>query len=199
MFSKFYDSTMRIIIPGKDYEQRQHYVNALELNVGDTVLDMAGGTGMNLHYLMNAVGKHGKIFAVDATLNQLRFYQKKVEYENIYLIQGDVSKLPLSKKRKFDAVLCTYAMCVIPDYETAIAQAVECLKPEGRLVIADIKLMNGWMKIFNPLYWFVSRSFVGPMENLKRPVKDVMKELGLDVDYTEFGIGSSLYCAVGKN
>lgn len=189
---------MRTIIPGKDCEHRQQYIDALEPKPKDTILDVAGGTGMNLPYLREAVGEYGKIFAVDATLNQLQFYKKKsLKYNNTYLIQGDVSKLPLSETHQFDAILCTYAMCVIPDYKKAITKAVAHLKPRGRLVIADIKLMNGWLKIFNLPYWFISWPFVGPMGNLRRPVKDVMEDLGLGVEYKEFGIGNSLYLAIG--
>jgi len=197
-FSGIYDIVMHAVFLGKDETYRKKYINALKLKPGNTVLDLAGGTGMNFLYLEKDVGENGEIFAVDASPDQLKIYRKKVHgHNNAHTIQGNASNLPFPKKYKFDAILCTYAMCVIPDYKKAINEAVNHLKLGGKLVIADLKLMNGPMKIFNLIYWFFVSSFVGSIENLKRPITKIMEENGLKVGYEEFGVGNFLYLAVG--
>lgn len=201
ILSRIYDTLANAILLWRDDDYRLEYVNALSLNEGDSVLDIAGGTGLNLEYLIEAVGKDGEIWAVDITLNQLDIYRRKgAAYKNVHLVEGDVtnlSQLPLSKK-PYDAILCTYAMCVIPDYEKAIADAVEHLKPGGKFVVSDFKLVTGALGIFNLPVWAITSPWVGPYRNLKRPIKQVMEAQGLDVEYNEFFVGNMLYMAVGK-
>src|SRR5919197_740369 len=46
---------------------RKLAVESLALRAGDTVIDLACGTGLNFPYLQQAVGENGRIIGVDLT------------------------------------------------------------------------------------------------------------------------------------
>src|ERR1700742_3284812 len=67
--AKHYDITSRLY-PAPGYPQRTQRlrtVHALGLRPGDTVVDMACGTGLNFPLLEKAVGPGGRIVGVDLT------------------------------------------------------------------------------------------------------------------------------------
>src|ERR1700743_1146851 len=65
--AKHYDITSRLYpVPGYPQRtQRLRAVQALGLRTGDTVIDMACGTGLNFSFLQKAVGPDGRIVGVD--------------------------------------------------------------------------------------------------------------------------------------
>src|ERR1700692_1943677 len=67
--AKHYDVTSRLY-PAPGYPQRAQRlqaVRALGLRPGDTVVDMACGTGLNFRLLEMVVGPRGRIIGVDLT------------------------------------------------------------------------------------------------------------------------------------
>src|SRR3984957_15253793 len=67
--AKHYDVTSRLYpVPGyPQREQRLRTVQALGLRAGDTVVDMACGTGLNFSLIERAIGPGGRIIGVDLT------------------------------------------------------------------------------------------------------------------------------------
>lgn len=43
---------------------------------------------------------------------------------------------------RFDAILCTFAMEIIPDYKAAIDKIFSQLKPQGRIALIGMKLSS---------------------------------------------------------
>jgi ubiquinone/menaquinone biosynthesis C-methylase UbiE len=54
----------------------------------------------------------------------------------IALKEGDAQNLPLADC-SFDTVVCTYALCSVPDEARAISEMKRVLKPGGRLILVD--------------------------------------------------------------
>ena len=94
----------------RENELRRSAVKTLELEKGDTVLDLACGTGLNHEFLEDAVGSSGKIIAFDySNLRILQAAKRQAEkngWNNITFIQGDAARLSLDAK--VDGVLSNF-------------------------------------------------------------------------------------------
>jgi ubiquinone/menaquinone biosynthesis C-methylase UbiE len=101
--------------------------------IGDT-LEVAIGTGLNLpHYPPDV-----RLTGVDLSPEMLAFAKtnaKKME-RRIELKEGDAQNLPFAD-RSFDTVVCTYALCSVPDEARVIAEMKRVLRPGGRLILVD--------------------------------------------------------------
>src|ERR1700740_2667820 len=78
--AKHYDVTSRLYpAPGYPQQsQRLQAVRALGLRRGDTVVDMACGTGLNFRLLEQVVGPGGRIVGVDLTDAMLARAQDRI-------------------------------------------------------------------------------------------------------------------------
>ena len=72
---------------------RAKLIENLKLQKGDHVVDLCGGTGINLPLLYRAVGASGKITIVDLSENMLaraREYAAEEGINNVAFVQADV-------------------------------------------------------------------------------------------------------------
>src|SRR5579871_4701223 len=67
--AKHYDITSRLYpVPGyPERTQRRRAIQALGLRAGDSVIDIACGTGLNFPLIEEAIGPDGRIVGVDLT------------------------------------------------------------------------------------------------------------------------------------
>ena len=141
---------------GRENKLRKLAVEALNLGIGDTVLDLACGTGLNHRFLEEAVGPNGKIIAFDYSNEMLLEAKQRAEkhsWDNIIFIQGDAAELSLDVK--VDGVLSTLGVSAIPQHEEAIKRAVGVLKNNKIISILDARLPGGFWSIFNPFIVYV--------------------------------------------
>ncbi len=100
---------------------------------GDT-LEIAVGTGLNLvHYPADV-----RLTAIDASEAMLGFARARMRAMNrrITFQQADATALPY-REAAFDAVVCTFALCEVPDDAAVIREALRVLRPGGSLLLAD--------------------------------------------------------------
>ena len=57
---------------------------------------------------------------------------------------GSGNAARISLDQQFNAALCTLALSVIPDYESALKVMVNHVRPGGMVAIADGKLSTNW-------------------------------------------------------
>src|SRR5580704_7418638 len=116
--AKHYDVTSRLY-PAPGYPQRGQRlraVQALGLRAGDTVVDMACGTGLNFSLLEKAIGPAGRIIGVDLTDAMLAQAQDRIEtngWRNVSLVQADAAGFDFPTE--VDAILSTYALSQVPE------------------------------------------------------------------------------------
>src|ERR1700728_5463070 len=128
--AKHYDITSRLY-PAPGYPQRAQRlraVRALGLRRGDTVVDIACGTGLNFPLLENLVGPGGRIVGVDLTDAMLARAQDRIEtngWSNISLVQADAGGVGFPAGVQW--ILSTDALTQVPDCADVIAQGAKAL------------------------------------------------------------------------
>jgi len=159
-----------------DEPYRRMTVEKLGLGKGDTVLDLACGTGLNFEYIEEMIGEEGLIIGLDFSRAMLERAneKKRSDWKNIDLIQADAANIPLQDR--LEGVVCTWAMVSIPDYQKALTSSVESLKKGKSIAILDFRLRTDWIgQILNPVF---KEIFSATNQDLTRePWKDMEKLL----------------------
>jgi demethylmenaquinone methyltransferase/2-methoxy-6-polyprenyl-1,4-benzoquinol methylase len=121
--------------------QRLRAVQALGLWPGDSVVDIACGTGLNFPLIEEAIGPAGRIVGVDLTDAMLAQAQARIQtngWSNISLVQADVADFEFPTK--VDAIVSTYALSQVPECAEVIARGTAALSEGGRWVVLDLKV-----------------------------------------------------------
>jgi ubiquinone/menaquinone biosynthesis C-methylase UbiE len=117
---------------------RGRTVESLDLDPGDTVVEMGCGTGANFPHLREAVGPGGRIVGVDLTRGMLRRAGERVDREgwsNVELVQADATRPPVAGP--VDAVLATFVVGMFADPRPAVDGWVDVLAPGGRIALLN--------------------------------------------------------------
>ncbi|HZC22878.1 MAG TPA: class I SAM-dependent methyltransferase [Candidatus Binatia bacterium] len=197
--AKHYDLTSNLyyFIGVRVGKFRKEAVQAIKLQRGSRVLDLACGTGLNFPYLEEAVGPEGRIIGVDMTPSMLVQARRRVDREgwrNVELIESDAAHIAL--EQSVDGVLCTFAISLVPDYPAAIRNFAALLSVGGRMVFLDVKSAEGALSFLNPLAVFLTRPFGGTNDVLaQKPWLEMQKCLA-DVEVTQHYAGL-IYIASG--
>ncbi|MCC7510169.1 MAG: class I SAM-dependent methyltransferase [Planctomycetes bacterium] len=141
-----YDLTRRMFLLGRERMLRQ-----LAVQPGERVLEIGCGTARNLLWLARreaAATYHG----VDASREMLKTAADRVRSSpaDVVLSQHRAESLTspdiLGVPQGFDVVFFSYSLSMMPDWRGALAAAMSCLCPTGRLSIVDFWDLAGWPK-----------------------------------------------------
>ena len=200
--AKHYDITSRLYpVPGyPERAQRLRSVRALGLRPGDSVVDVACGTGLNFPLIEKVVGPDGRIVGVDMTDAMLARAQDRIEthgWSNISLVQADAADWDFPTE--VDAILSTYALTQVPECAEVIAHGTAVLAEGGRWVVLDLKIpanVPGWLAR-------LATAPVRPFASIeqwimRRPwdaIHAAMKEELADVSWIELFFGTAFLAA----
>lgn len=179
----FYKLACIITFLGQENKLRKIAVEKLHLKKGDTVLDLACGTGLNFQYLEKYIGDAGKIIAFDYSEEMLRAARKnaaKHNWKNIEFMHGDAAELALAKK--VNGVLSTLGISAIPRYKEALKKAVNALADGGRISILDASLPSGLWKTFNPLIAWIYKNWASwdYTKDIRGALKSILPNTGVE-------------------
>lgn len=106
---------------------------------GMTVIDMGCGMGIFSLGMAKLVGPEGKVFAVDLQVEMLQVLEKRAKraglFERIQTHQCGASEIGLDVT--VDFVLAFFMVHETPDQGSLLRQLKSCLKPGGRILIAE--------------------------------------------------------------
>jgi demethylmenaquinone methyltransferase/2-methoxy-6-polyprenyl-1,4-benzoquinol methylase len=200
--AKHYDVTSRLY-PAPGYPQRgqrRRAVEALDLRPGDTVVDVACGTGLNFQLLEEAIGADGRIVGVDLTDAMLAQARQRIEsngWSNVRLVQADAAGFEFPAA--VDAIVSTYALSQVPECGEVIAHGAAALSPGGRWVVLDLKIPDKAPRRLAQLGVAAVRPFASIEEWIaRRPweaIRTAMEDELADVTWTELCFGTAFLAA----
>lgn len=173
---------------------RHRAVERLALRRGDRVLEIGCGTGRNFPYLRDAVGANGQVYGVDLSSGMLakaRLLCEQHQWTNVEAVQGDAAEYVAPEP--LDGVIFGLSYNTMPHHLTVLDNALQQLRPGGRIVIMDGKLPPGLGgKLLLPFsLWLMKQTMLG--NPLIQPWKDLAPVVeGFAME--EFVFGSWYVC-----
>lgn len=107
---------------------------------GQTVLDLAGGTGDFTAKFSRLVGPTGKVVLSDINESMLRVGQEKLRnmgiVGNIDYVQANAEALPF-EENTFDCIVISFGLRNVTNKDKALQSMYRVLKPGGRLLVLE--------------------------------------------------------------
>jgi ubiquinone/menaquinone biosynthesis C-methylase UbiE len=132
-----------------DYDDTWHsdftkrFLSYVDVQQGQSVLDLACGTGLLTFQEADKVGKSGSVVGIDVTPGMLTIASRKKEqvgeqYSNVDVYRGDVlhlDEIEALKGKAFDLITVASALVLFSDPKAAIEHWTKYLKPGGILAV----------------------------------------------------------------
>jgi S-adenosylmethionine-diacylgycerolhomoserine-N-methlytransferase len=159
-----YDASRKYYLLGRD-----DLIDAIDLQPGQTALEIGCGTARNL-ILLHRRFPQNHLFGIDAANVMIQTARAKVEKAGasdfITLRQGLAESLDyraFGLDRPFDVVFFSYSLSMIPPWRAALDAALVNLKPHGDLWVVDFwdqgdlprwfsKMLKTWLALFHVHY-----------------------------------------------
>jgi len=198
--AKHYDVTAQFyyLVGFREWAYRTKAVNALGLRRGQTVVEIGCGTGLNFALLQSAVGPEGRIIGVDLTDSMLSVARERIErngWSNVELVHSDAAAFRFPPA--VNGIISTFALTLVPEYESVIRAGSEALVPGGRFVILDFKLPENWLGRLAPLIVLTMRPFAVSLDLGTRHPWDALRAHFDSMSMTDL-YGGIAYLAVGE-
>jgi len=148
---------------------------------GQTVLDLAGGTGDLTALLAKRVGSSGKIVLCDINKSMLLEGRDRLIDQgllgNIEYVQGDAENLPF-QDNQFDAITMAFGIRNVTDKSAAFRSMGRALKPGGRAVILEFSKpqhtgLDVAYKAFSRIWPEAGRIIAGDRESYQYLVESI--------------------------
>ncbi|HXF47891.1 MAG TPA: arsenite methyltransferase [Verrucomicrobiae bacterium] len=172
------------------------------LKLGETVLDLGSGGGLDAFLASKEVGPPGHVIGVDMTaamISRARSIAAEHNCVNVEFRLGEIENLPVADA-SVDAVISNCVINLSSDKPRVFREALRVLKPGGRMVVSDLVLVA-------PLPEQVRKSveaYVGCVAGaaMKQDYLQMIGEAGFErvevVEERTYGVGTDLETEIEK-
>ncbi|MFC5997370.1 demethylmenaquinone methyltransferase [Quadrisphaera sp. GCM10027208] len=126
-----YDLTNDVLSLGQDRLWRRAVVRAVDARPGETVLDLAAGTGTSSEPFADA---GARTVPCDFSLGMLQVGRRR--RPDLSFVAGDATRLPFADG-VFDAVTISFGLRNVVEPQRALAEMLRVTRPGGRLVVCE--------------------------------------------------------------
>lgn len=207
-----YDLTNDVLSLGLHRRWKRRLLELADIRAGQTVLDLAAGTGDLARGAIEAAGGDLAVVAADLTPEMMRVGTRRKGPALDGWIAADAGSLPFADGR-FDRVLIGYGLRNFARLERCLAEVLRCLKPGGRLVALDFghpphpgfgRAYRGYLEVATrAVGWALHRdaeSYVYILESLRRfPGQRGVQRLMEEVGYARAGFEDLWFGTMGIN
>ncbi|BAZ13945.1 putative methyltransferase [Calothrix sp. NIES-4071] len=175
-------------------KRARHFVEAVPIQKGQTILDVAVGTGLVAISVAELVGNDGKVIGIDIANNLLNIARGKIEelgIKNIELIEADADDIDFSEN-SFDAILCCSAIMCFRDIHNVLRNWYRFVKPGGLVAFNSYHEQS----LMAPTIFAACAKYGISLPNIHAPLgtvqkcENMLKEAGfqnIDVKTEQFG------------
>lgn len=195
-----YDLTRRHYLLGRD-----RLVADLAPPPGGTVLEIGCGTARNLICAAQRY-PNARFFGIDVSEEMLKTARSSIARSRaagaIQVAQADATTFcpqSLFGFGAFDRIFISYALSMIPPWESVLERAVGKLSPAGALHIVDFGTMGGMPSPARAAMraWLAHFS-VTPRSNLENFVCSIAAHHGLAASFYESRFGYAAHASIGR-
>ena len=149
--------------------KRARALEFLALSPGETVIDVACGTGAMLEALAHKVGPHGLVIGIEQSPEMLAIARERlsrVALPNILVIEASIEKAVLPVKA--DAMLFCYTHDVLRS-SAALQNLFASARPGARVASCGAKRYPSWLAPLNLWVMWRAYGYLSTIEGLDRP------------------------------
>ena len=144
-------------------------LDLLALRPGDTVVDIACGTGVMLPALANAVSPGGRVYGIEQSPDMAQIAVRRIReatLDNVEILVSAVEDAVVGHRA--DALLLCYTHDVLQS-DLAIERLRSLARPGARVVIAGTRILGWWATPLNVWKLWRSRLYLTTYQGLRVP------------------------------
>ncbi|ASS75216.1 bifunctional demethylmenaquinone methyltransferase/2-methoxy-6-polyprenyl-1,4-benzoquinol methylase [Tumebacillus algifaecis] len=165
--AKRYDLMNSVLSAGFHKRWRKITMKRMNIQPGQSAIDVCAGTGDWTIALAEKVGPTGKVVGLDFSQEMLKYSYPKIEKAGVEkqtsMIYGNAMELPYEDDT-FQHATIGFALRNVPDIKKVLSEMMRVVKPGGQVV--SLELSKPVWKPFRALYFFYFYKILPAIGNL---------------------------------